>query len=101
MFIYYQILGLDENAKDQEIRNRYLELVRKFTPEQHPEGFIRITKAYEALTVEVTDDAAAVELLGYKVKLYPGTYHNIKVTTPVDLALAEVIASDAESGYRL
>ena len=60
-----------------------------------------ITKAYEALTVEVTDDAAAVELLGYKVKLYPGTYHNIKVTTPVDLALAEVIASDAESGYRL
>jgi len=49
MFIYYQILGLDENAKDQEIRNRYLELVRKFTPEQHPEGFIRITKAYEAI----------------------------------------------------
>lgn len=49
MFIYYQILGLDENAKDGEIRNRYLELVRKFTPEQHPEGFIRITKAYEAL----------------------------------------------------
>ncbi len=49
MFIYYQILGLDENAKDQEIRNRYLELVRKFTPEQHPESFMRITKAYEAI----------------------------------------------------
>ena len=49
MFIYYHILGLDETAGDPEIRNRYLELVKKFTPEQHPEWFIKITKAYEAL----------------------------------------------------
>jgi DnaJ-class molecular chaperone len=31
MFIYYHILGLDETAGDPEIRNRYLELVKKFT----------------------------------------------------------------------
>lgn len=49
MFIYYQILGLEENANDQEIRNRYLELVRKFTPELCPERFILITKAYEVI----------------------------------------------------
>jgi 2-C-methyl-D-erythritol 4-phosphate cytidylyltransferase len=60
-----------------------------------------ITKAYEKLTMEVTDDAAAVERLGCKVKLFPGTHHNIKITTPTDLALAEVIVSDVESGYRL
>lgn len=36
----------------------------------------------------VTDDAAAVELLGYPVKLVPGSYQNIKITTPEDLAIA-------------
>ena len=53
-----------------------------------------IANAYKELTAEVTDDAAAVERLGYEVKLYRGDYNNIKVTTPEDLALAEIIAAD-------
>jgi 2-C-methyl-D-erythritol 4-phosphate cytidylyltransferase len=40
---------------------------------------------------EVTDDASLVEALGHKVKVYMGSYDNIKVTTPEDLALAETI----------
>jgi len=55
-------------------------------------SFDVITKAYGKLAAEVTDDAAAVEHLGYKVKLYMGDYNNIKVTTPEDLALARIIA---------
>ncbi|MGA8848597.1 MAG: 2-C-methyl-D-erythritol 4-phosphate cytidylyltransferase [Dehalococcoidia bacterium] len=55
-------------------------------------SFDIITKAYENLATEVTDDATAVEHLGYKVKLYMGDYKNIKVTTPEDLALARIIA---------
>jgi len=55
-------------------------------------SFDMITKAYENLATEVTDDATAVERLGYKVKLYMGDYKNIKVTTPEDLALARIIA---------
>ena len=51
-----------------------------------------VTEAYSKLTTEVTDDAAAVERLGYKVKLYMGAYDNIKVATSEDLALAEAIA---------
>ena len=51
-----------------------------------------INRAYEKLVAEVTDDAAAVEQLGYKVRLYMGDYNNIKVTTPEDLALARIIA---------
>lgn len=51
-----------------------------------------ITRAYENLEGEVTDDAAAVERLGYKVKLFVGNYANIKVTRPEDLSLARVIA---------
>lgn len=58
-------------------------------------SFDVINKAYQKLTTEVTDDAAAaVEQLGYKVKLYMGAYNNIKVTTPQDLALAEIIAQN-------
>jgi 2-C-methyl-D-erythritol 4-phosphate cytidylyltransferase len=53
-----------------------------------------ITKGYENLTTEVTDDAAAVERLGYKVHLYMGDNKNIKVTTPEDLALARIIARE-------
>ena len=37
----------------------------------------------------MTDDATLVEQLGYRVKLYMGSYDNIKVTTPDDLILAE------------
>ena len=40
---------------------------------------------------DVTDDASLVERLGHKVKLYMGSYDNIKITTPDDLALAGVL----------
>jgi 2-C-methyl-D-erythritol 4-phosphate cytidylyltransferase len=50
-----------------------------------------IMEAYRQGRGEVTDDAALVEALGYKVKVYMGSYDNIKVTTQEDLALAEII----------
>ncbi|MFC2032192.1 2-C-methyl-D-erythritol 4-phosphate cytidylyltransferase [Chloroflexota bacterium] len=55
-----------------------------------------IDKAYRQTTDEVTDDASLVEKLGYRVKLYMGSYDNIKITTPDDLALAEVLWSKHE-----
>jgi len=40
--------------------------------------------------ISITDDAMVVEmLLGEKVKLVEGSYQNIKITTPEDLAIAE------------
>lgn len=51
-----------------------------------------LRKAYELIDSEVTDDASIVEKAGYRVKLYPGDYENIKVTTKDDLLLAEMIA---------
>ncbi len=50
-----------------------------------------IAEAYQPAKGEVTDDATLVEQLGYKVKLYLGAYDNIKITTPDDLTLAEVL----------
>jgi len=50
-----------------------------------------IAEAYRKVNNDVTDDASLVEQLGYKVKLYMGSYDNIKVTTPDDLVLAEAL----------
>lgn len=41
----------------------------------------------------VTDDVTLVELLGHPVKLVKGSYSNIKITTPEDLAFAEQFLS--------
>ncbi|MCX5751429.1 MAG: 2-C-methyl-D-erythritol 4-phosphate cytidylyltransferase [Candidatus Saganbacteria bacterium] len=53
-----------------------------------------IKEAYEKAKSDgffVTDDASLVERLGYPVKIVEGSYENIKVTTPEDLAVAEQI----------
>ncbi len=50
-----------------------------------------ITEAYQKANEDVTDDASLVERLGYQVKLYLGSDENIKITTPEDMALAEIL----------
>lgn len=44
-----------------------------------------------------TDDASLVERLGVKVKVIPGPFDNIKITTAEDLALAEWILKRREA----
>ena len=46
--------------------------------------------AHRRCTGPVTDDAMMVESLGWPVKMFLGSYENLKVTTPEDLLLAEV-----------
>jgi 2-C-methyl-D-erythritol 4-phosphate cytidylyltransferase len=60
---------------------------------QTPQVFLyaALIRAYREATAEVTDDAQIVELAGGKVKLYQGSYDNIKITTPADLAVAEML----------
>jgi len=50
-----------------------------------------ISKAYQKAAGEVTDDASLVEALGNKVKLYTGSYDNIKITNSSDLLVAEAL----------
>jgi 2-C-methyl-D-erythritol 4-phosphate cytidylyltransferase len=45
---------------------------------------------------DVTDDAAMLEKMGHKVKLFTGSYDNIKITTPEDLNIAEVLLRNRE-----
>lgn len=42
----------------------------------------------------ITDDASAAELLGFPVYLSEGSEENIKITTPLDIKLAEAILSE-------
>jgi len=43
---------------------------------------------------QVTDDCSAVELMGFKVKIVEGDERNIKVTTPMDLKIAELLLEE-------
>lgn len=54
-----------------------------------------IKKAHEFIRKEnlmVTDDTMVIEKLGKRVYLYKGSYTNIKVTTPEDIEVAEIIS---------
>ena len=45
----YAVLGLPADADDDAIRRRYLELVKQFSPEHHPDKFAAVRRAYESL----------------------------------------------------
>ena len=67
-------------------------LVAVQTPQAFPYAVLR--DAYEQAMKEgfySTDDSALVEHIGQSVQVIPGSYDNIKITTPEDLILAEYI----------
>lgn len=47
--------------------------------------------AHERITDDVTDDCAMLELAGRAVRLYEGSRHNFKVTTPEDVLVADAL----------
>jgi 2-C-methyl-D-erythritol 4-phosphate cytidylyltransferase len=50
-----------------------------------------LTEAYQHIGNNVTDDSTLVEKIGHKVKIYTGSYDNIKITTPENIILAECL----------
>ena len=62
------------------------------TPQVFEVALLR--KAYQQTYTEMfTDDASVVEAFGEKVYLVEGNRENIKLTTPFDLLLAEMLCS--------
>jgi 2-C-methyl-D-erythritol 4-phosphate cytidylyltransferase len=53
-------------------------------------AFVKVKKEQ----LSVTDDCSAVESLGMSVKIVEGDERNLKITTPLDLKLAEMILED-------
>ena len=62
------------------------------TPQVFQIGLIKgaLTKAIRE-SAALTDDCAAVERIGMKVKIVAGSPGNIKITAPADLAIAEAL----------
>ena len=50
----FVVLDLPPDSADEAIRRRYLELVKEFSPERHPEKFAAVRQAYESLRDEAT-----------------------------------------------
>jgi 2-C-methyl-D-erythritol 4-phosphate cytidylyltransferase len=85
------IRGVDAARRSTGIVDRDLLRAR-----QTPQLFVRavleeahqLARAHRDL-VEAPDEVALVELVGHPVQVMPGDPENLKVTTPLDLALAE------------
>jgi 2-C-methyl-D-erythritol 4-phosphate cytidylyltransferase/2-C-methyl-D-erythritol 2,4-cyclodiphosphate synthase len=75
-------------------------LWRALTPQVF--GFARLTQALEDVAtfgLAVTDEAQAMERLGFPARLVSGSPFNIKVTTVSDLAMAESILRGTERNH--
>ncbi|MAY84654.1 MAG: 2-C-methyl-D-erythritol 4-phosphate cytidylyltransferase [Flavobacteriales bacterium] len=62
------------------------------TPQCFHAGLIK--SAYENLEGSFTDDASVIEAAGEKINLVEGNLENIKITTPLDLKLAELLVEE-------
>lgn len=62
---------------------------RALTPQMFKYGMLRDALQQTEGNPAITDEASALELLGFKPKIVEGRPDNIKITRPEDLALAE------------
>ena len=78
----------------QTPERKYLQAVQ--TPQVFDIALLRgaLQKA-EADGAEITDDCSAVERLGMSVKIVEGDERNLKITTPLDLAVAKLLLEES------
>ncbi len=82
---------LSANGASETVPRDNYRLVQ--TPQVFPVALLK--RAYrQPFTPFFTDDASVVEALGEQVALVEGNRENIKLTTPFDLQVAEVLAAD-------
>ncbi len=70
-----------------------LSVLQCIRPNLLKEGFALV----EQKGLEVTDDVSIIEALGLPVKITPGSYTNIKVTTPDDMLVAGKFLEEQEA----
>jgi curved DNA-binding protein CbpA len=93
---HFDVLGLTKDASEAEIRQRYLELVRAFSPERAPERFAAIHAAYRALrdpTARLESQLFSIECesdsLDSLVRDLRQRLRQVRLTTETLLSLAD------------
>jgi 2-C-methyl-D-erythritol 4-phosphate cytidylyltransferase len=79
------------------VNNRHVERDR-YKAIQTPQCFLLsiLKRAYSAIqTPSFTDDSTIVEQLNFPISLFKGNPENIKITTPLDLIIAESILTSS------
>ena len=57
-------------------------------------GFIGLGNMASAM--KITDDCSAVEKIGVRIRMVEGDERNIKITTPMDLKIAEMLLEEMQ-----
>lgn len=84
------IRKVGKNLHSQSVDRSQFKIVQ--TPQCFSSELIK--KAYlQDFSIEFTDDASVVEKMGHNIYLIKGNDENIKITTPMDLILAEVLCN--------
>ena len=80
---------LDHKSRVQQILDR--DVLRSMQTPQGADFYVLLNAHREAakLNMELTDDLAVMEKLGYPVRLSPGSQRNIKLTNPEDFLIAQ------------
>lgn len=66
------------------------------TPQVFRYGLLRDALESTSGDPRITDESSAMEACGHSVKLFEGHVYNIKITTPNDLAMAELLVSASD-----
>jgi len=86
----YSVLGITPETSDADTRLRYLELIREFTPELHPEKFADIRRAFEL--VGTLSARAEYHLIGFvKHVTLDDLVQEWKCRNPVRLKLDQLV----------
>ncbi len=67
--IPYDVLDVDPDSGDEAIRKAYLKLVKKFSPDTHPERFKKINEAY----TQIKDEKSRLNYYIFNQETYADT----------------------------
>ncbi len=91
----YEVLSVSPDATEEQIRQRYLALVREFPPEQEPKRFAEIRQAYDQLRDPVVSlqrrlfNVTAVDTFDTLLAAERQRQRARRLPTPVLLSLGE------------
>ena len=87
-----KVVDVNDNIVDTPDRTymRFIQTPQIFDADLITSALVKATRD----NTPITDDCSAVEYIGFTVKTVEGDERNIKVTTPMDLKIAEILLEE-------